>query len=143
MALLPRALHSSALTFVGNYWIAKLRAEIMCSLRFDRTGANPFLRLGFVCHLAIEPGFFVAWRVFQSVVLTLQQNRSVRHCWGQYLVSDYYYHMFGPFGNFLQTIKKLGWTLQDEGALDLGSGLVLSLCNTDVAQWKWLFEWYW
>eukprot|EP00438_Fugacium_kawagutii_P008244 Skav226263 [mRNA] locus=scaffold2708:168741:173468:+ [translate_table: standard] len=143
MALLPRALHAAALTFIGDHWIVKLRTALMRCLRFDRAGANPSLRLGFVCDLAVEPGYFVAWRIFQSVVLSLRQNRSVRQCWAQYLQAAVTKRTFGPFGNFLRTLEKLGWELQGSDALVVAPDFELSLTATGIDQWKGLFDWHW
>ena len=100
MSLLPRALHASHLTFLGNQWFTGLRTQIMRALRVDRAGANPLIRISLVFGLDVDPGFFDAWRALDAQWTSFCQSASSKHT-------------FGPFDKFVRLLKQLGWILRD------------------------------
>ena len=84
MALLPRALHASNLTFLGDHWFVSLRTQIMRALRVDRAGASPLVRVALIFGLDVDPEFYDGWRTFHDLVFFLQRNAFIRAKWAAY-----------------------------------------------------------
>ena len=143
VALLPRALHSSSLIFIGECWFGKLRTQIMKGLRYDRAGANPILRIGFVCSLDIEPGFYDAWRTIRNLVLYLQRSEYVRNNWEVYFWATTLKRTHGPFAKFMRILDKLSCTLDDPYTLRLSTSFTLQLGTVDFAVLKMVAEYAW
>lgn len=143
MALLPRALHASNLTFLGSQWFTGLRTQIMRAMRADRAGANPLIRVSFIFGLDVDPGFYDAWHTFHDLVFYVQRNSYVCQQWDLFCQSSSVKRTHGPFDKFVRLLSQLGWTLVNSDQISLGSGLCFSLRNTDLAVWKMMLIWFW
>eukprot|EP00435_Cladocopium_sp_Y103_P067936 s1011_g30.t1 len=143
MALLPRALHLSNLTFLGGHWFTGLRTEIMRALKADRAGANPLVRVSLIYGLETDPEFYDGWRTFHDLVFYVQRNQFIRSQWTLFCGSCSAKRTYGPFDKFVRLLHQLGWILEDSDQVTLGPGLCLSLSQTDLAVWKPLATWHW
>ena len=126
VALLPRALRSS---------------QIMKGLRYDRAGAKPILRIGFVCSLDSEPGFYDAWRTIRYLVLYMQCSEYVRNNWEVYFWATTLKRT--PFDKFMRILNTLSWTLDDPYTLRLSTSFTLQLGTVDFAALKMMAEYAW
>ena len=143
MALLPRALHASHLTFLGAQWFTGLRTQIMRALRVDRAGASPLIRIPLTFGLDVDPEFFDAWNTFKAFVFYVQRAPFIRDRWDSFCKSSSTKRTFGPFAKFVRLLEQLGWILMDSDQVSLGCGFRLSLRCTDLGVWKPLVEWFW
>jgi len=143
MALLPRALHASHLTFLGAQWFTGLRTQIMRALRVDLAGASPLIRIPLTFGLDVDPEFFDAWNTFKAFVFYVQRAPFIRDRWDSFCKSSSTKRTFGPFAKFVRLLEQLGWILMDSDQVSLGCGFRLSLRCTDLGVWKPLVEWFW
>ena len=115
-ALLPRALHASSNTCLGESWFTKLRSLTMKALRTNRAGANPVLRIAFVCGLDVDPGFFDAWQCLRDFWKYYQGNATIRSYWSEFVglqTVDGSRRTYGPFAKIFGLFQKLGWVVVD------------------------------
>eukprot|EP00435_Cladocopium_sp_Y103_P055110 s1486_g18.t1 len=143
MALLPRALHMSHLTFLGKQWFVTLRTHIMRALRVNRAGANLLVRISLVYGLDFDPSFFDAWNAFKALTFYVQRTPFVSDQWNSFCASPSTKRTYGPFDRFMRLLEQLSWTLTDSDLVTLAPGFCLSLRCTDLSVWRPLLEWFW
>ena len=146
VALLPRALHASSNTCLGDTWFTKLRTLTMRALRTNRAGASPILRIAFVCGIDVDPGFFDAWQCCRDFLKFYQTNAAIRSSWESFWalqVVPGVRKTFGPFAKFLGICAKLGWSMRDDSTLDLGHDWMVHLPWLDLGIAKTLLIHFW
>ena len=146
VALLPRALHASSNTCLGETWFTKLRTLAMKALRVNRAGASPILRLSFVCGLDVDPGFFDAWQSLRDFLKFFQSNAAIRSSWEAFVAhqrEEGVRRTYGPFAKLMGLFAKLGWSLVTASTLDLGDGWQIQIPWLDSGMGKLLLEHFW
>ena len=95
--LWPRALHGCEAVTLGAQHFTKLRSGAMKSLRWNRGGASPIIRLSLLNTDKLDPEWFDLWH---SVKLFRQQCNSlpmIRDWWSVYVRTGHR-STHGPFG---------------------------------------------
>ena len=142
-ALLPRALYASELTFLGDHWFVKLRSQIMKALKFDRAGANPIIRLGFVCGLTLDPAYHDAWKTLRLMVQSWQSNSQVLRSWVEYCSNLTGRPTYGPFAKMMRLLAFLNWRLRTVDEIEILPGVWFSLQHGDLRVLRTLFDHFW
>eukprot|EP00438_Fugacium_kawagutii_P007516 Skav231097 [mRNA] locus=scaffold2525:233653:243147:- [translate_table: standard] len=108
----PRALHGVSVVHLGRQHYTGLRAAAMRSLKVNRKGANPVLRLA-THGLRFDPE---AWSILQ----TLRDHRQLYdiEAFRQDMVTFWVgsAKTNGPIGILIDRVSSLGWELQSDGS---------------------------
>jgi len=143
MALLPRSLHASNAVCLGDSWFVKLRTQVMRAMKVSRAGANPVIRVAFICGVDVDPGFYDPWQCFRDFLKYYQTNTEIRRLWLQYVNTPGLRKTHGPFAKVLKLFATLGWEHQLGQSLQLAQGFLLELAWLDMGIAKKLLTHYW
>ena len=143
MALLPRSLHASNAVCLGDSWFVKLRTQVMRAMKVSRAGANPVIRVAFICGVDMDPGFYDPWQCFRDFLKYYQTNTEIRRLWLQYVNTPGLRKTHGPFAKVLKLFASLGWEHQLGQSLQLAQGFLLELAWLDMGIAKKLLTHYW
>ena len=114
--LWPRALHGSESGCLGVQHFTKLRSSTMKSLRWNRGGASPLIRLSLLHSDKLDPEWYDLWH---SVTLFRQQCcnlHMIRDWWSVYVLTGHR-STNGPFGKLWKLLESLGLTVDEHSRL--------------------------
>ena len=111
-AFWPRAFHGVATCTLGWSHIKSLRASAMRSLRHNRAGANPAIRLGLLTTTMLcDPGFYQFWTVIGTFRRMMIKQPSFSSLWMQFMDRWRGQSSHGPFGKMLELTSQVGWAV--------------------------------
>ena len=137
----PRALHGVAATTVSSATFAALRSGAMKGLRADASGANPFVHLGLVESVDLDPQ---GWSILQTFRLT--RDCGCRDTVEQVLADIVMGETAVPANSITQTlcsrIQLLGWHIDGRGCIHDSLG-PFSLFEVSMAELQYRVAYQW
>ena len=143
MALLPRALHDTALIVVGKHWLDKLRSGVMKALGCNRSGASPALRLSVLCPSNVDPWYFDAFHTLFDCHRHFQQSMQLCRWWRAYMAAPTQQRTYGPFAKLTTLLADLGWFLSMDLQLQLGPTFTVPFLELDRCILEQFFQHAW
>ena len=138
------ALHGCAACPVAKQYLAELRQAAIKALGFNSAGSNGLLRLSLAPKMLAHPGFYQVWNTLQTFRRICVKSGRILECWRLWWFSDSAKDSQGPFGQMLEMLSILGWTLLHPPMIRDHGGLVHHLLLMDekllsrLAQDAWL-----
>ena len=107
--LWPRALYACEAVVIGGAHFNHLRSGLLKSLRWDRAGASPFVRVGLL-HTSHDPEWYQLTHTVKLFRRMCSVNRIAHDWWSLYLDSGHG-QTYGPFGKILALLADLNLCL--------------------------------
>ena len=108
-ALWPRALHGISTCLLASSHLAKLRTSAVRSLRIQRAGANPLLRIAASLPLLADPEFYQAKVVLRDVRRMCYKQPGHLAEWKLFMQRFDGQFFPGPYSKLLQVLAPLRW----------------------------------
>lgn len=131
--LWPRALHGCEAVTLGAQHFTKLRSGAMKSLRWNRGGASPIIRLSLLNTDKLDPEWFDLWH---SVKLFRQQCNSlpmIRDWWSVYVRTGHR-STHGPFGKLWKLFESLDVKVDEHFRLWFSDGGWINLLLAPISE---------
>ena len=125
-AFWPRAFYGIAVCNLGWDAIRALRSKAMQSLRHERAGAAPGVRLFFLCDEKTDPGFYQFWVVLTTFRRVGFRRPALSTMWQQFMEGFDGRRTYGPFGKLLEVCAQVHWKI-DPPWVVTADGLAFSL----------------
>ena len=110
-AMWPRAFYGSAICCMSWEHIRHLRTEAMRALKFRRGGANPGIRLGLLCPVSTDPGYYQFWHTLSTFQRIAKKQTGFVQLWRSFMANYSGRSSYGPFGKLLEVCGQVGWSV--------------------------------
>ena len=132
-AFWPRAFYGIAVSNLGWEVIKSLRSKAMQTLRMERAGAAPGLRLFCICHEQTDPGFYQFWTVLMTFRRVGLRRPALQAMWRNFMLEYGGQRTYGPFGKLLEVCAQVQWRILPP-MLVTADGLHISLLSIEEAE---------
>ena len=139
LAILPSvfwaaALHGCAGCPIALNYVADLRKRAVRALRLMTAGCNSMLRLSFAPQTQADPGFYQVWQTVLTFVRVCRKTPKILECWQLWWRDHSGRASHGPFGQLLDMLILVRWTLLAPPLVMDHSGLTHDLLLMDNKQ---------
>ena len=111
--LLPRALHACESVVLGSSHLRSLRSGIMQSLRWNRGGASPWVRIG-LFNTKVDPAWFQFWRTIKMFRRQCKSTQVLRDWWVSFISNAAGRTTYGPFSKIVGLLKEFNLKLDGD-----------------------------
>ena len=132
-AFWPRAFYGIAVSNLGWEVIRSLRSKAMQTLKMERAGAAPGLRLFSICHEQTDPGFYQFWTVLMTFRRVGQRRPALQTMWSSFMQEYGGQRTYGPFGKLLEVCAQVHWRISPPMIIT-ADGLHISLLLIQEAE---------
>ena len=145
-SLLPRGLHGSESTTIGDQHFVALGGRIMRALHWKRSGASQSVRLGLLNTDDLDPKYFCFWRVLALARRQFTRFDGLRSLWRKFLsglAADRSATCEGPFSVLHTLLSLVGWRLDADILLWISADISLPFLSSPISLLKELALWFW
>ena len=139
IAIWPRVLHAASGIFVPETMLTTLRSGVMKGLRWQRAGASPLIRLGFLHDPCLDPDCYQWLHALRDLRQMVRKMEGMREVWNKFLRQFDGTHYSGPFSKLLSLCGQLGWAPGEDFTFHTTTGLKFLLASADWAELKLIF----
>ena len=143
LAFWPMALDGAAACPLADNYFHQLRQAANKALRCKQAGANALLRFSLSDNMLADPGFYHLISVVQTFRRVCGRSPRILDCWRLWM-ADFSGHVtLGPFGVFMDTLNKVGWSVGNPPLIADSAGNEFDLLLTPWPLFRHLLEDAW